>query len=370
LQSAICNLQSRVSSLTEIGNVFKTIREIDLQAIADEATRQTWLAIVGDENAGARDLATALYLSPRPLPPDDASRAMAGPILIPLDRASMGERAELIIFVLNERRAASDAEREIFQKWIAANKKIIVVLNQEPTETLALSLGEWAGARVLEGQVVKREFLEKQFVPAVLQLMPENKLSLARNFPLFRYAVAMEIINETSVANAGYSFSTGIAEIVPVLNIPFNVADMVILTKAQAFMVYRLGLILGLSTRWQDHLAAFGSTIGFGFVWRTLARQLVGLIPGLGVLSKTAIAYAGTYAVGRGALEWYNTGRQVRRAEVERFFREALERGKTLARGLAEKAPKAQAPKFSLPQRRGRRQPKPLAPPTGETIEG
>ncbi|MBI4675147.1 MAG: hypothetical protein HY741_26190 [Chloroflexi bacterium] len=337
-------------SFTEFNSIFKTIREIDLQAIADEATYQTWVAIVGAEASGARDLATAFYLAPRSLSPDDASRVMAGPILVLIEQSAMTERAELVVLVLNETRAATEAEREAFQKWVAAGKKIIVLLNREPTDALALSLGEWAGARVLEGQVVKREFLEKQFVPAVLQLLPERRLSLARNFPLFRSAVATEIINETSVANAGYSFSTGIAEIVPVLNIPFNVADMVILTKAQAFMVYRLGLIFGLSTRWQDHLAAFGSTIGFGFVWRTIARQLVGLVPGLGVIPKIAIAYAGTYAIGRGVLEWYITGRDVKREDIDRFFRDALERGKAIAQTVADKVPKVQAPRLSVPK--------------------
>lgn len=349
-------------SITDLGTIFKTIREIDLQAIADEATRQTWVGIVGTESSGARELATALYLAPQTLPPDDASYAMAGPLLITVENAPLSERAELVVFVLSEHRMATETERLAFEKWVATGKKVIVVFNQEPTNTLAISLGEWAGARVLEGQVVKREFLEKQFVPAVLQLLPERKLSLARNFPLFRHAVATDIINETSVANAGYSFSTGIAEIVPVLNIPFNVADMVILTKAQAFMVYRLGLIFGLSTRWQGHLAAFGSTIGFGFVWRTIARQLIGLIPGLGVLPKTAIAYAGTYAIGRGALEWYNTGREVKRDDIERYFREALERGKAFAQRAAEKAPKVQAPRITLPQLPGRK-PKQLTPP-------
>lgn len=337
-------------SFTELGTIFKTIREIDLDAIAAEATRQTWVAIVGNETSGARDLATSMYLAPRPLPPDDASRAMAGPLLVTIENANLAERAEIVVFVLGEHRAASEAERDAFQKWVATGKKIIVIFNQEPLESLGLALTEWTGARVLQGQVLQREFLEKQFVPAVLQTMPERRLSLARNFPLFRHAVAMDIINEVSVANAGYSFSTGIAEIVPVLNIPFNVADMVILTKAQAFMVYRLGLIFGLSTRWQDHLAAFGSTIGFGFVWRTIARQVVGLIPGLGVIPKVAIAYAGTYAVGRGALEWYNTGSQVKRDDIERFFQEALGRGKALAQRAADKAPKLQAPKIQAPK--------------------
>ncbi len=329
-----------MASITDIGNIFNTIREVDLTPIRESAEKQTWVAIVGGETSGARALATSFYLAPHPLPMNDASFDMAGPILISVEKAELAERADLVVFVFEQGHAASEQERAAFQKWTAEGKKIIILFNQ-PTAPLAFtSRTEWAGARVIEGLVVAREFSEKHFVPAVLTLMPENKLSLARNYPLFRSAVANDVINETSVANASYAFSTGLAEIIPVLNIPFNIADMVILTKAQAFMVYRLGLLFGLSTHWQAHLAAFGSTIGFGFVWRTIARQLIGLIPGLGILPKVAIAYAGTYAMGRGALQWYETGRDVKRADIEKFFQEALERGKSLASALAEKAPK------------------------------
>jgi uncharacterized protein (DUF697 family) len=287
---------------------------------------------------------------------------MAGPILTTVEDAALTERADLVVLVLSPERPAGEAERKAFQKWLAAGKRLIVVLNRPVTGAALIPVNEWMGARVLEGEVIKREFLEKQFVPAVLQLLPDRSLSLARNNPLFRVPVAFDLIQETSFANASYSFTTGIAEIVPALTIPFGVADMVILTKAQAFLVYRLGLIFGLSARWQDHLAAFGSTIGFGFVWRTIARQLIGLIPGFGVLPKTAIAYAGTYAIGRGALQWYETGADVKRADVDRFFREALERGKAFAASLGERAPKISPPQLPF----GKKKQEPLALPQGD----
>lgn len=335
-----------MASFSDLGNIFNTIRELDLQVIADEAQQQTWVAIVGDADSGARDLATAFYLAPRLLPQSDASYEMAGPILTTIEDSALTDRAELVVYVLGQQRPATSAEKAALQKWLATDKKIVVIFNQPQSGPALLPLNEWMGARVLEGEVIKRDFLEKHFVTAVLQLLPERKLSLARNYPLFRIAVAQDVISETSFANAGYSFGTGVAEVVPALNIPFNVADMIILTKAQAFMVYRLGLIFGLSARWQDHLAAFGSTIGFGFVWRTLARQLVGLIPGFGILPKVAIAYAGTFAIGRAAMQWYETGGEIKRGDVDRFFKEALVRGKQLAASLGDKAPQVKAPRL------------------------
>ena len=95
--------------------------------------------------------------------------------------------------------------------------------------------------RVLQGNVNDTVFLQQHLVPAVLGLMPEFQLALARRYPLFRGEVARRLINDTCTSNSAYSLTTGLAEIVPVLNIPLNVTDIFVLTKAQAFLVYRLG---------------------------------------------------------------------------------------------------------------------------------
>lgn len=354
-------------SLTDIGSLFNTIREVDLTPIREAAEQQTWLAIVGSDSGAAHDLATALYLAPRQLPMNDASFDMAGPLVTTADNADKADRADLIIFVFDEAHVPTTSERELYNRWLVAGKKIIVIFNQLTSQSVA-GRQDWAGARVLQGQVTSREFLDRQFVPAVLNLLPENKLSLARNYPLFRPAVARDVVNETSFANGSYALTTGLAEILPILNIPFNVADMIVLTKAQAFMMYRLGLAFGLSTRWQDHLTAFGSTVGAGFVWRTIARQLAGLVPALGIVPKVAIAYAGTYAMGRGGLEWYETGRDVKREDLDRFFKEALVRGKALGTSLTARAPALPVPKIRRFPFRKRQDP-PLALPneTGDS---
>jgi len=52
-------------------------------------------------------------------------------------------------------------------------------------------------------------------------------------FPVLRVPIARHIINDTCFTNAAYSLSTGLAEIVPVLNIPLTLTDMIVLTKNQ-----------------------------------------------------------------------------------------------------------------------------------------
>jgi hypothetical protein len=90
--------------------------------------------------------------------------------------------------------------------------------------------------------------LLQKFAPAVIEILPERLLALGRSFPLFRIPIAHHLINDTSFANAAYSLSTGFAELVPVLNIPITITDTIVLTKAQAFLVYKLGLAFGYST--------------------------------------------------------------------------------------------------------------------------
>jgi uncharacterized protein (DUF697 family) len=206
----------------------------------------------------------------------------------------------------------------------------------------------------------------------VLGILTGQHIPIARQFPLFRPRVARKLISDTCFSNAAYSLSTGVAEIVPVLGVPLNVADMVVLTKAQGFLVYKLGLALGLSTEWRDYIAEFGSVLGGGFLWRQVARSLVGLVPLWGIIPKVAVAYSGTYVVGQVVLQWYLNGKHLTRAEMRALYQQAFARGRELAQNLVDKAPK---PKLRLP--RIRRKANPLGagkefvcPSCGKSVSG
>jgi len=249
------------------------------------------------------------------------------------------------------------------RKWIDAGKKIIIFCNKVDTLGQGQVISQWVqwpGVEVLYGSAMDREYLAKDFVQTVLKLLPHQPLALGRMFPIFRQAIAHQLINEACLANASYAFSTGLAEIVPVLALPLTVTDMVVLTKNQAFLVYRLGLLFGFSTRWQDYIGEFGSVIGGGFAWRQLARYLVGLIPGWGIIPKVAVSYSGTYAVGQAVLQWYLTGRHLGRKELNTLYRSALARGKQNAEKLVRRLPR---PKKRPPKQLGESKPAQLKPP-------
>src|SRR5436190_1234226 len=81
-------------------------------------------------------------------------------------------------------------------------------------------------------------------------------------------------------------------------------------------------------------LVEIAPVVGGAFLWRSTARVLVGLLPGLlGMLPKTAVTYTGTYVVGQTARYYYRFGRRPP-PELARELREEAARvaGATLAR--------------------------------------
>ncbi len=92
---------------------------------------------------------------------------------------------------------------------------------------------------------------------------------------------------------------------------PLPIADMWLLTPLQVLM---LSVVGGLSCRSftvetaGEFLTASGVTAATGFALREVARQTVKLIPILGSVVSSGVAYAGTRAVGRSAVRYFFLG--------------------------------------------------------------
>lgn len=335
----------------DLENIWKTFKELDVRPIQEQAEKPITLAFVGADGVGKSTLIAALRTYARA-----RERVITLVIETNLKNADQVSNADLIVLMVDARQSDFSEQAKLYGEWKNAGKNILVFYNkmdalvgppeggQQESSAIAVTNLPWSSGRFAFGAALDPDVLENDFVPRVLDALPDQHLALARTFPLFRFAVTRRLIAESALANATYSISTGIAEIVPVLDIPFNVADVVILTKNQGMMVYKMGLALGLSARWQDQLAQLGGVIGAGFLWRQIARQLVGLIPGWGILPKVAVAYAGTYAVGEAVLYWYKTGHKISKQAMRQVYSDALGRGKEIAQNLLSRAPRVSLP--------------------------
>lgn len=360
---------------TSLMNMWQVVKEADLRPLRDQALQELKVAIVGEPGSGRATLAAQMRRDPHR--PETAEADLGGiaaasdtPVLIlDLDSAAQAEAAHLIILVMNSRKSDSGREQALVQGWNATGKRVMVFINQmdalaaEP----AVPAEKPAGAKeqrssapgrrrrgVVWGSALDSRFLVERFAPAVMELLPDQLLALGRSFPLFRVPVARFLINDTSFSNAAYALSTGLAEIVAIADVPIVVADSVILTKNQLFLAYKVGLALGYSTRWQDYLAEFGSVLGSGFIFRQVARSLIGLVPVIGIVPKTAIAYAGTYVVGNAVLQWYLTGRHITKDQMKEAYQQALEQGRKLGGVFLRKRRAKEAPALPTGEGKGK----------------
>jgi uncharacterized protein (DUF697 family) len=187
---------------------------------------------------------------------------------------------------------------------------------------------------------------------------------LARRLPMLREPVCRRLIDDTSFINGAYSLTTGLAEINPVIDVPLNMADLVVLTKNQALMAYKIALAMGLPSDWRETIPKLATVVGGAFLWRQLARQLIGLIPAYGIVPKIAVAYAGTFAVGQAIHQWCVNGEKLRPDALKLLYTEALERGRAAAQALMEKRHDV---KLALPKPRFRLfAPPPVCPACGK----
>jgi uncharacterized protein (DUF697 family) len=119
---------------------------------------------------------------------------------------------------------------------------------------------------------------------------------LAARVPVLREAVVQEIIKRFALQNG----VLGVAIFIPG-------ADFPVLTLNQIRMVLRIASAHGERL---DRERAFEvlSVVAAGLGFRTVARQLVGLVPGLGWAVKGGVAYAATLALGETADAYFAAG--------------------------------------------------------------
>ncbi len=328
-----------MASIKDISSIWKNIKEVDLKPIRDAATRPLRIVVVGTDGAGKHTLAEQMRTDPAK-PEIHTQSTLA---LIELQNDIAMPAADLIILLVDATRTDYSIEQELARKWSEAGKNVLVFINKIDlvSGNIVVASGQdWPGTKVIWASANDISSLRGEFIPAVLELLPQQHIALGRQFPLFRLTIATQLITETCFSNAAYSFSTGLAEIVPVLDLPLNLTDMIVLTKSQAFLAYKLGLLVGFSTRWQDYVSEFGGVLGSGFIWRQIARSLVGLVPGWGIIPKVAVAYSGTYVVGHAILGWYLSGRHLNAKQLRALSKQAFTQGKEYTRRLVARIPK------------------------------
>jgi len=161
---------------------------------------------------------------------------------------------------------------------------------------------------------VTEEAFRKELVPAVVRAMDEHYLvPLAKGYPIFRREVCEEIIRKNARQNA----------VVGALPIPG--ADMPVMTANQGRMVLYIAAAYGEDLSMERARELLG-VLAAGFGLRAISRQVVKLVPVGGWAAAAAIGYAGTVAMGRATMLYFERGGQeVGQKEMSEIRRRATE---------------------------------------------
>jgi hypothetical protein len=181
-------------------------------------------------------------------------------------------------------------------------------------------------------------------VKEILRNEDELSLALSRRFPHFRRHVVDGIIQSVARENAMFAIATALPNVLPsLIELPWAfgefASDTAFLTANQVRMAFLIGAASGRNIGFSNQKAAVIAVIGSAFGWRALARELAGKIPlGEGLIPKGAIAYAGTFVMGKAIERLQGGANSLSAAEREAVYREALNQGRNVAESLDQSA--------------------------------
>ena len=166
----------------------------------------------------------------------------------------------------------------------------------------------------------------EDLAPRIVGALDEDYLvALAKGYPPLRRAVCEEIVRNNARQNA----------VIGALPIPG--ADMPVMTANQARMVLNIAAAYGEELS-MDRARELLGVLAAGFGLRALSRQAVKLVPVAGWAASAVIAYAGTVAMGRTAILYFERGKQeIGAEEMARIRSRAIEEARAFVSRMRRK---------------------------------
>ena len=219
-------------------------------------------------------------------------------------------------------RAAEVAALLGAQRGVSGAEVILTV--SETGTTIAGKAVEDPGEIALPSKYGK-DLLDDLTVRIVRAMDEDFLVALAKGYPPFRRAVCEEIARNNARQNA----------VIGALPIPG--ADMPVMTANQARMVLNIAAAYGEELSMERARELLG-VLAAGFGLRALSRQAVKLVPVAGWTASAVIAYAGTVAMGRTCILYFERGKQeVGAKEMARIRTRAIDEAKAFVSRMRRK---------------------------------
>lgn len=320
-------------------SLWNLVREVNLEEVRQSAERLPLIVLATKNEDSAKTIMSTLSGGLQ------SSAVQPGPfrsISFPLSNGQINDihKADAVLYVIEADMEIAKSELEEIHKHVGAPTPIISIVTDESWVEGVQILPICVFARAVHIKHMSPSNLMHHVVPVLIDSLQEDGLHVARMMPPLRNAMASLLVSKTSMANAEFAVLTNVPAIIPIVgNIIGATADFLVLTKNQIMLLYKLAAIYGRNIRsvrevYQEVLPV----VGAGLVWRTVAREIAALVPvWAGAIPKVVIAYAGTYAIGRGASFYYGEGHRPSREKMKELYQMGVERARNirLPRGKA-----------------------------------
>ncbi len=149
----------------------------------------------------------------------------------------------------------------------------LIVLDDDAAASLDIRMGEW-----------------------IIAARRDKRLAFALSFPFVRRPLSLDSVHATALENAAIGL------------VPFiRGADMPIMTLNQAKMLLQIAAVYGQKIG-LARIREIAVVVAGGFLCRNVARRIIGFIPVIGWVVRAVVGFAGSEAMGRAAIEYFDAG--------------------------------------------------------------
>ncbi len=306
-------------------------RELESQVEGETRSR---LAIVGPVNSGKSSLFNTLEgreiseVSPVPGTTREAVSESFGPFML-VDTPGLGEasghdrqkiaqeaieRANGVVLLLDSVAGIRQADVDLYQHITQTGKPLVVALNKidlisnRDRNRVIVDAEHKLDTSVIAISARTGEGIAEQLIPAIIEMQPKIAVAIGRALPDFRRQAADRVIRDATMIAAGIG-----AEPVPIVDVP-------LLLGHQLRLVLRIAAIYGESFSIR-HARELISTIAGGVGIRLLGEQAAKFLPGPGWLVAAGFASGGTFAIGKAAEAYFESGKQLQPQQLKAIYK-------------------------------------------------
>jgi small GTP-binding protein len=329
---------------TTLKELHRFIISLDWEDMMLQVERETHarLAIVGPVNAGKSTLFNTLLgrevspISPVPGTTRELISDWYGPFVL-VDTPGFGEvesssgandekdraqvalqaiaDAAVMVLLLDAAAGLRQSDLELYHDLVGTSRPVMVALNKmdlvgrgDRQAVLSNAQMHLNNAEIIPISAKRGNGVASQLMPAVFEADSRLAVAIGRALPAYRRMAARRVIRNDSILNAIVG-----AEPIPGLALP-------LLLTSHVRMVLRIAAIYG-ETISPERARELVATMAGGVVLRYLGIVSAKFVPGPGWLVAGAIASASTVAIGRVAIQYFESGKRLTPVELRALYK-------------------------------------------------